>query len=109
MGSEMCIRDRLIEEGLSGVEIRPIRFKPIKSKFSGEECFGIQFEVVDRNQFSPFELAFHLLTYLKQRHAEECWFKEKIDVLLKTEGDLGLLLHEAVDEFMRRRMNVLLY
>lgn len=58
------LAETLNRAGLAGVRFVPVRFKPSASKFSGQECGGINIIVTDRGAFRPvatgLEIAYHL-------------------------------------------------
>ncbi|HVF89499.1 MAG TPA: exo-beta-N-acetylmuramidase NamZ domain-containing protein, partial [Blastocatellia bacterium] len=51
--NEMKLGEALNRAGLAGVRFVPVRFTPRQSRFTGEECGGVNIIVTDRNSFRP--------------------------------------------------------
>lgn len=47
--------------GLPGVRFRPVYFRPTFSKFSGQDCSGVQVHVTDKGAFEPVRTGLHIL------------------------------------------------
>lgn len=56
------------DKKLPGVFMRPVYFKPIASKFSGQMCEGIQVHVTDQRLVRPVETGVELLFEIKSRY-----------------------------------------
>lgn len=67
---------RLREERLPGVLLRPIHFRPSASKWAGQECRGVQFHVQDFRAVRPVELGVRLLFALRDLHPGDFAFRE---------------------------------
>lgn len=76
----------------SGVDLRPLRFRPAFDKWQGQSCGGLQIHVNDPAQFRSVPLTLALLHEVRQRAAEQfAWLpppyeyeyhKLPIDILL---------------------------
>lgn len=125
------VLDCLRGSGLSGVVFRPVVFEPAFDKFRGEQCFGFQVHIVDRDSFKPYKTGVALLQAFCKVHPEEFrwlappyeyeWEKLPIDILLGRgeersiieRGD-GLEVLESLwardeGEYRQRRASSLLY
>ncbi|MCR5422469.1 MAG: DUF1343 domain-containing protein [Bacilli bacterium] len=51
--------------GLSGVYFRPASFTPTTSKFSGQQCFGVQVHVTDRYTFESVKTGYAMLEVIR--------------------------------------------
>lgn len=77
---------------LPGVILRPLRFRPVFDKWSGQSCGGLQIHVIDARQVRSVALTLALLHEVRQQAAEQCsWLpppyeyefdKQPIDILL---------------------------
>ncbi len=85
---ELRLAERLNGLGLKGVRFVPFRFTPTSSKFSGQECGGVQVLLTDRDAFDPLE------TGLSIARALEALFPAAFDA----EHVNRLLLNRAVLE-----------
>ena len=59
---------RLRSEGLPGVLVRPVVFRPTAGKWAGEPCSGVQLHVQDPRAVRPVELGVKLLFALRDLH-----------------------------------------
>jgi uncharacterized protein YbbC (DUF1343 family) len=48
--------------GLPGARFRPVAFQPTAGKYTGQECYGVQVHVLDRNAYRPVRTGLHLLS-----------------------------------------------
>ena len=72
-----ALAQRLNALALPGVRFRPTEFVPAISKFSGENCQGVQVHVVQRDLFRPVTVGLHLLAALKALYpARFVWQKQ---------------------------------
>ncbi len=62
---------------LPGVLFRAAWFKPSFSKFSGEECSGVELHVTDARACRPVTVAVHLLSAIRRQHPAEFKFRER--------------------------------
>jgi len=51
----------LNKANLPGLRFAPVRFTPTASKHAGQECFGVQITVTDRQLLDPFWSGVHLV------------------------------------------------
>lgn len=51
--------------GLNGVYFRPASFTPTTSKFSGQQCFGVQVHVTDRCTFESVKTGYAMLEVIR--------------------------------------------
>lgn len=105
---------------LAGVRFSPIRFTPRESRFAGEECRGVQIEIVDRRALQPVKLGLALAWSLLRTHGDKFEIA-KVDVLLRNHGaweqllrardvdELDALLHEGLAPFLAARSRACLY
>ena len=118
--------DRLNNLCLPGVHFRPIHFTPTFSKYTNQECHGVQVHITDRDQFKPVEVGLHLIATARQDHSDRFEFLENrgryfFDLLAGTdELRLKLIRHESptaivqswaveVEQFTERCCPYLLY
>ena len=59
---------------LDGVIFRPTVFTPCSSKHAGEECYGVQLHVTDRNAFRAVATGLHVLTACRAQNSERFEF-----------------------------------
>jgi len=62
---------------LPGVLFRAAWFKPSFSKFSGEECSGVELHVSDARAYRSVTVAVHLLSAIRKQHPGEFKFRER--------------------------------
>jgi len=65
------ILEHLQGSGLEGVSFRPLVFEPAFDKFKGEQCFGFQAHIVDRERFRPYKTGVALLRAFCGVHPRE--------------------------------------
>lgn len=58
--------ERLNSLGLPGARFRPVVFTPSAGKHAGDECWGVQVHVIDRDRFRPVRTGLHLLQTARQ-------------------------------------------
>ncbi|MEE8585940.1 MAG: DUF1343 domain-containing protein [Acidobacteriota bacterium] len=63
--------------GLPGVRFRPQGFRPSFSKYSGQQCAGIQVHLTDRSSFEPLRTVLHVLREILQLHPQEFQFNHQ--------------------------------
>ncbi|MEM8816001.1 MAG: DUF1343 domain-containing protein [Pseudomonadota bacterium] len=105
---------------IPGIRVRAVRFTPESSKFAGEQCSGIRFEIGDRRAFQPLALGFAIARELRLAYAET-W---DIDPYLRLLGNgdtfaaiergdprvsIQSAYAEGLAEFRARRESFLLY
>jgi len=62
---------------LPGVLFRAAWFKPSFSKFSGEECSGVELHVTDSRAYRSVTVAVHLLSAIGKQHPGKLKFRER--------------------------------
>jgi uncharacterized protein YbbC (DUF1343 family) len=77
---------------LPGLKIAAAEFRPDASKYKGERCRGVRFQVTDRAKVESVRTGITLATAIQQLYAAEF----KLDPMQK------LLLHSPVLESIRR-------
>lgn len=111
---------RLNALGLKGIRFLPYQFTPESSKWSGEECGGVQIVLTDRNAFDPTEVGLSIVRELHSLYGD-AFEIARTDRLLCNKGVLDKvkastepatyspLWKSEMDEFMTRRAQFLLY
>ncbi len=106
--------------GIAGVRFTPVRFTPSASVHKGAECGGIRITLVDRKALDAVALGLHLMTALRDLHADQ-WDARHANHLLLSESAMRRLFRgetageivggwtASVMEFERRRAAFLLY
>ena len=74
------IADAMNEMKLPGVLFRPCYFTPTFSKHQGVMCSGVQFHIIDKREFKPFEAGLRLIDLIK-RTSPEFAFRDLKDPL----------------------------
>jgi uncharacterized protein YbbC (DUF1343 family)/CubicO group peptidase (beta-lactamase class C family) len=114
------LSETLNRAGLAGVRFVPVRFTPKSSKFSGEQCGGVNIVVTDRGAFRPvatgIEIAYHLnrlypgtwkgddyLRLIVNRAAHAALMEGK------TASEIAAAWQAGLAEFARIRLKYLLY
>lgn len=64
------LAEALNRRRLPGVAFRPVYFTPTYSKFSGQQCGGVQLHVLDRAIFRPVEAGLYLLSILSHMYPD---------------------------------------
>ncbi|MCM3869502.1 MAG: DUF1343 domain-containing protein [Pyrinomonadaceae bacterium] len=110
----------LNQRRLPGVRFVPVRFKPAASVYKGEECQGLNVVITDRATFRPVPTGIEIAVALRRLYPEQ-WKVDSYGRLLVNAATLervkrGEAPEEIVrswttglDEFRRRRAQVLLY
>ena len=105
---------------LPGVIFIPVTFTPDSSKYANELCQGINFAVIDRQQFDPLQLGLALACQLQQLHPQQ-WETKSLNRLLGNQnvadaiiagrplGEVLELSQLGVSDFLDRRKPFLLY
>jgi uncharacterized protein YbbC (DUF1343 family) len=121
-----ALTEDLGRRGIPGVRFRPVYFTPAFSKHAGTSCGGTQLHVVDRSALRPVALGLHLLDALRaQNRSAFSWRRNAdgryaIDLLYGSDqlrrsidegtgGDLAPMWVREVEDFERRRAEILLY
>ena len=118
--------DTLNSLELSGIHFRPVHFTPTFSKYTDQNCHGVQVHVTDRDQFKPVDTALHLIATAQRYYPDQLEFLKNrgryfFDLLAGTDAlRLRLSTHESpteivqswaadVDYFIGQRHPYLLY
>lgn len=73
------LADRMNGMNLEGVLFRPAFFSPVFSKYSGEQCGGVQLHITDRHAFKPVECGVHLIYDIMDKYPDRFeWLKPEI-------------------------------
>ncbi len=115
-----ALLDYLASQNFAGLRFGKTAFTPDSSVHEGERCFGIRFEVTDRDAVRSVPVGIAIARWLRQHHRSD-WDMTRFDRLLvdKTVFDAvrdGDPLEEILDayageleEFATRRAEFLLY
>lgn len=114
------LAEALNRAGLGGVRFVPIRFTPRASKFSGEECGGVNIIITDRGSFRPVATGLEIAYHLNRLHPG-AWKVEDYNRLLanravlaalkagKTPAEVAGVWQPGLAEFARVRQKYLIY
>jgi len=69
------LADHLNVIGLPGVRFRPTSFFPNASKHKGEQCYGVQAHVMDRNKLQTVPMGLHLIKALHDLYPKDFHFR----------------------------------
>jgi uncharacterized protein YbbC (DUF1343 family) len=107
---------------MDGILFRPTTFTPTASKLIGENCFGVQMHVTDREALRPVTMTLHLLRTLKQMYPTQFEFRDQhfdriqgdasVKVKIKESASVESIMSEwkpAQDAFRIKRNKYLLY
>ncbi|TAK63559.1 MAG: DUF1343 domain-containing protein [Bacteroidetes bacterium] len=124
---EKQFASKLNGENLPGVTFNPIRFTPqadsvaaSNPKFKGVECRGVFVNVSDKKLFKPVATAVRMLELLQSMYPDRLKFLEKTFDRLAGVASLRTTIQSgkrvdwkvyqgAIDEFMKRREEFLIY
>lgn len=83
---------------LAGVRFIPIRFTPTASKYSGEECGGVNIVITNRTTFHPLRTGLMLAVTLRRLYPNQ-WDTAALNRLLASEKTCaGILSGQSVDQ-----------
>ena len=68
------VSDALNQVNLSGIEFRPLHFKPFYATFKGEHCQGVQIHIVDYKQVKLSEIQFYIMQVLNKLYPSKAVF-----------------------------------
>ena len=106
---------------LPGVRFRPTVFTPCASTHAGQQCYGVQVHVTDRDAFAPVEMALHLLASARRLCGEAWEWNAHFERLaggstLRSALEAGTNVMEitagwaeSISRFVQRREKYLLY
>ncbi len=77
------LSEALNRAGLAGARFVPVRFTPKSSRFSGEQCKGVNIVITDRSAFKPVAVGLEIAYHIWRLHPRE-W---KIDDYLRLLAD----------------------
>ncbi|MCJ7580700.1 MAG: DUF1343 domain-containing protein [Candidatus Aminicenantes bacterium] len=91
------------EETLNGIKVSSVTFKPkvisgVESnpKYKNEECYGLRFEITDRERFDPIKLAVAVLCAAQKLYPENFKMTKYLDKLWGNEN-LRAMVSEGKD------------
>jgi uncharacterized protein YbbC (DUF1343 family) len=105
---------------LPGVHFTPVRFRPTRAPYAGEDCFGVKLEVTDRRRFEAVRTGLAIAVALKRLYPQHWQSRNYLKLLanhrvwqpLEEGHDLAELTaayQEELRAFESRRARVLLY
>lgn len=68
------VSDALNQLNLSGIEFRPLHFKPFYATFKGEHCQGVQIHIVDYKLVKLSEIQFYIMQVLNKLYPSKAVF-----------------------------------
>jgi uncharacterized protein YbbC (DUF1343 family) len=68
------VSQALNQLNLSGIEFRPLHFKPFYATFKGEHCQGVQIHIVNYNQVKLSEIQFYIMQVLNKLYPTKAVF-----------------------------------
>jgi uncharacterized protein YbbC (DUF1343 family) len=68
------VSDALNQLNLSGIEFRPLHFKPFYATFKGEHCQGVQIHIMDYKQVKLSEIQFYIMQVLNKLYPSKAVF-----------------------------------
>ncbi len=119
--------DEAYKVGLRGVDLIPVKYKPMGTgvKYNGEDCNGVEIVVRDRESLRPVKLALTLIHLINQIHPREFKFlgsggSYHFDYLVGRRGIRELLMggkldevlsivDEGISEYLRRIRGYMIY
>jgi uncharacterized protein YbbC (DUF1343 family) len=114
------LSETLNRAGLAGVRFVPVGFTPKSSKFSGEQCGGVNIVVTDRSAFRPVATGIEI-AYQLNRLYPGTWIADDYLRLIvnraahaalkqgKTASEIAAAWQAGLAEFARIRLKYLLY
>jgi uncharacterized protein YbbC (DUF1343 family) len=114
------LEQALSRAGLEGVHFRTEAFTPNASKFAGERCEGVGFQITDRRAFRPVRTGLEIARQLRLLYRED-WNADAYDRLLanrqvheavlagRTVAEIESLYRAGLEEFLEKRARFLLY
>jgi len=68
------VSDALNQLNLSGIEFRPLHFKPFYATFKGEHCQGVQIHIMDYKEVKLSEIQFYIMQVLNKLYPTKAVF-----------------------------------
>ncbi len=115
------VADNLNSRKIPGVRFMARRFTPSESPYKGQECSGIEVELLNRDELNSPLLGLELLAALLKFHPDKFSLDRKILLLLgndraaellrqrKTGREVSDAMRDDLDAFLRVRRKYLLY
>ena len=114
------LSEALNRSGLAGVRFVPIRFTPKSSKFSNEECSGVNIVITDRSSFRPVAAGIEIAYELNRLYPGFWKVDDYIRLLAnkatlaalkdgKAPAEITTVWQGGLADFARVRKNYLLY
>jgi uncharacterized protein YbbC (DUF1343 family) len=117
----MEVADYLNARNIPGVRFLARRFRPSEDPHKGQDCNGLDIQLVDRNAFDSSRLGLELLAATLKFHPDKFTLDRKIMLLMgsdkaaellrqgKTGSEVNDSLRPELDEFRKIRAKYLLY
>jgi uncharacterized protein YbbC (DUF1343 family)/CubicO group peptidase (beta-lactamase class C family) len=114
------LADALNRQQFPGVRFEPVQFTPTADVYARVPCWGIRFQVTDRDAIRPVTVAFALARQLRERHRDQFRPEGIQNLLLHRPTMWAFLRHETLDRvlswaeidrvsFTNRRASYLIY
>jgi uncharacterized protein YbbC (DUF1343 family) len=114
------LADALNRAGLAGVRFVPLKFTPQSSRFTGEECGGVNIVITDRSSFRSVATGIEIAYQLKMNSSGAWKVDDYIRLLAnraalaavkegKTPSEIAATWQGGLAEFARTRQKHLLY
>jgi uncharacterized protein YbbC (DUF1343 family) len=114
------LAEALNRAALPGARFVPVRFTPKASKFSGEECGGVNILITDRGSFRPVATGIEIAYQLNRLHSD-AWKADDFIRLLanrpalaalkegKSASEVAQTWQAGLADFARTRQRYLIY
>jgi uncharacterized protein YbbC (DUF1343 family) len=115
------VADYLNARNIPGVRFMARRFRPAEDPYKGQDCNGLDIQLVDRDVFDSSRLGLELLAATLKFHPDKFTLDRKIMLLLgsdkaaallkqgKTGSEVNESLREELEQFRQARAKYLLY
>ncbi len=115
------LADYLNSRAIPGVRFMARRFTPTEPPYKGQECFGVEVELLNRDELNTSRLGLELVAALLKFHPDKFTLDRKIMLLLgsdkaaellkagKTGAEVDEALRGETEAFMKVRQKYLLY
>lgn len=114
------LAESLNRANLPGARFVPVRFTPKSSKFSGEECRGVNIIITDRASFRPVAVGVEIAYHINRLHSGTWKVEDYVRLLAnravlaalkegKTPSEIAAAWQAGLAEFARIRKKYLLY
>ncbi|MCH7813728.1 MAG: DUF1343 domain-containing protein [Planctomycetes bacterium] len=121
----ILLADALNARGLTGVNFRPIYYRPYYSTFAGRTCGGVQIVLTDPKQVRLTPIQFHVMDVVRSKYTDRPLFGKKRDGMFdkvcgsdrvrrmfldgRPIGEILAFWNEGVEAFRTARAEYLLY